>query len=394
MKKLLLVITLLSSAKCISQEIKFITEEYNFGIIKEGESITHEFNFTNTSDAPLTLNSVTGSCGCLSFNWSREFLHKNQTASIKITFNTNGKVGQQDKTVTVISNSSSKSMVILHIKGEIIRPEANNNPVQTYPFNFFSNPIDRGFNPPVRSYISGAISLTTDSINYYDSRILGSWVTDDKKWINIITKNRDGTFSVRFYQYQDNIKKYGSSSIRFITGVANIESLNFFEIDFGFTLDGVKKPPTNYIPCIYKFINENEVELASLSRNFIKEKYFASYNNQTPMHFKDNYEYRNFVKNNYSNNDLFNKPIHYTRLNETFEHIEDNDDGKAMIGIALLLVAGYAILQSDGGSSSISNSFQPYDRGKVIGLDAYYNEVHENDLIRNAVNYDTNYQPK
>src|SRR5258708_10316208 len=44
--------------------IKFKELSYDFGKIKQGSPVTHDFNFTNTSDTPVIIESATPSCGC------------------------------------------------------------------------------------------------------------------------------------------------------------------------------------------------------------------------------------------------------------------------------------------------------------------------------------------
>ncbi len=173
MKRILFIVFLLSSTKFFAQQIKFDAEEYNFGIIKQGESITYEFNYINTSDIPLTLSSVTAPCDCISTNWSKESLGKNQTASIKIIFNAADKLGQQDKIVVVLSNSASRGANILHIKGEISLTAMKNSPVfsdtvtnkstttTTYnePASKSEKPVPKQINLPVFNDIIDIISM-------------------------------------------------------------------------------------------------------------------------------------------------------------------------------------------------------------------------------------------
>ena len=97
---------------------KFETEEYNFGTIEQGESITHEFKFINTGSEPLIISQAEGSCGCTVPIFPKEPILKNQSAAIKVTFNSTGKYGIQDKTVTLTSNAKQSPMII-HIKGTV-----------------------------------------------------------------------------------------------------------------------------------------------------------------------------------------------------------------------------------------------------------------------------------
>ena len=108
-------------------EITFEEEEFNFGTIKQGESVTHEFTFTNTGKEPLILTNAQGSCGCTVPVWPKEPIQRGQKGSIKVTFNSAGKMGIQDKTVTITSNAKN-SPRILHLKGTVDMPAA---PVST-----------------------------------------------------------------------------------------------------------------------------------------------------------------------------------------------------------------------------------------------------------------------
>src|SRR5690606_3303609 len=39
-------------------------DSYDFGEIKEGEKVEHEFRFINTGSSPLIISNVQASCGC------------------------------------------------------------------------------------------------------------------------------------------------------------------------------------------------------------------------------------------------------------------------------------------------------------------------------------------
>src|SRR5215467_5010603 len=71
-------------------EFKFEEEEYNFGTIKQGESMTHLFSFTNVGKEPLIISSASGSCGCTVPEWPKEPVKKGDKATIKVTFNSAG----------------------------------------------------------------------------------------------------------------------------------------------------------------------------------------------------------------------------------------------------------------------------------------------------------------
>ena len=99
----------------------FEKDEFDFGNLKQGESSTYEFKFTNEGNEPLVISKAEGSCGCTVPIFPKEPIMKGQTAIIKVTFNSTGKSGVQDKTVTITSNAKQNPMV-LHMKGIVEKP--------------------------------------------------------------------------------------------------------------------------------------------------------------------------------------------------------------------------------------------------------------------------------
>ena len=115
-------------------DFKFDVEEYNFGTIKQGESVNYDFNFVNTGKDPLIITEAHGSCGCTVPVWPKDPIKKGEKAQIKVTFNSTGKMGMQDKTVTITSNAKEPSKV-LHLKGNVETPPpaATTPPANTTP---------------------------------------------------------------------------------------------------------------------------------------------------------------------------------------------------------------------------------------------------------------------
>lgn len=97
---------------------KFEKETYDFGTIKQGEVVTHEFTFVNSGTEPLIINNAQAQCGCTVPSWPKEPIKPGEKGTIKVSFNSTGKMGLQDKTVTLTSNAGEGSKV-LHLKGTI-----------------------------------------------------------------------------------------------------------------------------------------------------------------------------------------------------------------------------------------------------------------------------------
>jgi hypothetical protein len=100
---------------------KFNKEDFEFGNIKQGESVSFDFEFTNTGKEPLVITNASGSCGCTVPIWPKEPIVSGAKGVIKVTFNSAGKMGVQDKTVTLTSNAKQNPM-ILHLKGNVEKP--------------------------------------------------------------------------------------------------------------------------------------------------------------------------------------------------------------------------------------------------------------------------------
>lgn len=99
-------------------DMKFDALEFDYGTIKQGDKVEHAFTFTNVGKEPIIITNAQGSCGCTVPEYPKEPIRKGEKGTIKVTFNSAGKMGMQDKTVTITSNAKN-SPVILHIKGTI-----------------------------------------------------------------------------------------------------------------------------------------------------------------------------------------------------------------------------------------------------------------------------------
>lgn len=96
--------------------IKFNEEEHNFGNVPEGPSASYEFEFKNIGKVPIIFSDVHGSCGCTVPTWPKEPILPGKKNKITVTYSTQGRVGQINKTVTVTSNVGTK---ILKISGNV-----------------------------------------------------------------------------------------------------------------------------------------------------------------------------------------------------------------------------------------------------------------------------------
>jgi len=98
----------------------FKTETHEFGTIAEGEKVSYSFQFSNVGNADLIITGASGSCGCTVPEYSKEPVSPGKTGVINVIFDSSGKEGHQNKTVTIVANTIPNSKVIT-ITGEVIK---------------------------------------------------------------------------------------------------------------------------------------------------------------------------------------------------------------------------------------------------------------------------------
>lgn len=98
--------------------IKFESLEHDFGTVPEGEKVEHVYKFTNEGSTDLVISNVKPSCGCTVPDYTKTPVKPGETGEVKVTFDTNGKPGNQQKTVTVTANTE-KGTETLNFKATV-----------------------------------------------------------------------------------------------------------------------------------------------------------------------------------------------------------------------------------------------------------------------------------
>jgi len=92
--------------------ISFEKPAYDFGDIIQGDKVEHTFKFTNTGTAPLVITNVQVTCGCTTpKGWPRDPIAIGEKAELTIAFNSTGKLGKQNKVVTIVSNAAGSNTI-------------------------------------------------------------------------------------------------------------------------------------------------------------------------------------------------------------------------------------------------------------------------------------------
>lgn len=91
---------------------------HNFGSVKEGELLTYNFSFENKGQSPLIITSASASCGCTVADYPHDPILPGKSATMKVTFNTDGKSGHQEKAITIQANTL-RNIHMLYIQAEV-----------------------------------------------------------------------------------------------------------------------------------------------------------------------------------------------------------------------------------------------------------------------------------
>jgi len=103
---------------------EFEEEVKDFGKITQGESVRTIFKFRNVGKSNLIISSAQGSCGCTVPSFPKEPIKPKEYGEIEVVFNSEGKSGLQNKTVTLVANTIPNTKVIA-LKGEVLVPKTN-----------------------------------------------------------------------------------------------------------------------------------------------------------------------------------------------------------------------------------------------------------------------------
>ena len=104
--------------------ITFTEENYDFGTITQGEKVSHSFKFKNTGSTDLLIISAQGSCGCTVPSYPKEPIAPGKESNVDVVFDSDGKSGKVEKTVTLLTNCVPNTNV-LTIHSNIVTPEEN-----------------------------------------------------------------------------------------------------------------------------------------------------------------------------------------------------------------------------------------------------------------------------
>jgi hypothetical protein len=99
----------------------FEEDTIQFGTVAQGTVVEKKYTFKNTGKTPLVITNATAPCGCTVPEFPKEPIAPGKTGVITVRFNSTGKMGVQDKVVTITSNNRDGSVEI-HLQGTVTNP--------------------------------------------------------------------------------------------------------------------------------------------------------------------------------------------------------------------------------------------------------------------------------
>jgi len=100
-------------------KIEYSSRTFDFGEISEGKKVDYIFTIMNTGKKELIIRNVTATCGCTTGQPASNTISPGAKTEMKVTFDSNGKVGMQNKIITVISNDPAHATTVLRVTGSV-----------------------------------------------------------------------------------------------------------------------------------------------------------------------------------------------------------------------------------------------------------------------------------
>ncbi len=106
----------------------FKATTHDFGKIKQGDVVSHEFVFKNEGDATLVIDKVETTCGCTAALVSDQKIPPGKEGKVKATFNSRGYSGRMTRYVYLVSNDAESARRELGLTADIeVQPSARIN---------------------------------------------------------------------------------------------------------------------------------------------------------------------------------------------------------------------------------------------------------------------------
>jgi len=105
---------------------------HDFGQVKQGDVVSHEFVFKNEGGAPLVVERVETTCGCTAALVSEKKIAPGREGRIKATFDTRGYSGRMSRYLYIVSNDAENPRRELTVSVDIQVPPSARIDIDRY----------------------------------------------------------------------------------------------------------------------------------------------------------------------------------------------------------------------------------------------------------------------
>lgn len=94
---------------------------WDFGQIKAGQIVKHDFTLTNTAQMPLVISAINTSCGCTVPEVKKKLLSPGESTLVEVSFNSTGYAGPVEQYVYVHTDRTDNPVLKFTIKAEVFK---------------------------------------------------------------------------------------------------------------------------------------------------------------------------------------------------------------------------------------------------------------------------------
>lgn len=99
--------------------------EWDFGQVKQGEVLKHDFLFRNKTPNILKITGINTSCGCTVSETEKKSLKPGESTMINVSFNSKGYLGAVSQFIYVNTDNANIPVVKFTIKVLVVKGEDN-----------------------------------------------------------------------------------------------------------------------------------------------------------------------------------------------------------------------------------------------------------------------------
>ncbi|EFK58072.1 DUF1573 domain-containing protein [Sphingobacterium spiritivorum] len=131
--QLLIFVSIFSNWSCVDKSLKtkseivneygkfrFDSDFYDFGRIKNGDTVQHTFNYVNIGSEPLIIQDISTSCGCTLAEWTKIPVKTGSNGFITIKFSKTHDPGIHSKSVIIKANTED-TYTVLKIMADVLK---------------------------------------------------------------------------------------------------------------------------------------------------------------------------------------------------------------------------------------------------------------------------------